>query len=207
MIRVLGRSSSSNVQKVLWCLGELNVDFEHEPEYGGTFGRTKEPDYVSLNPNSLVPTIIDDDFVLWESHTIIRYLGATYGQGTLWPTAPRARALSEKWMDWNQSRLDNAYFPAFYELIRTPPADRNKSTIENAVKTTSKLLIILDNALSETGFVSGERLTIGDIVFGPTLHRWFNLNIERPALPAVTEWYQLMLQRPSYEKYVAVELS
>jgi glutathione S-transferase len=65
MIRVLGRSSSSNVQKVLWCCGELGVVFTHEPEYGGQYGRTREPAYLALNPNALVPTLVHDYFVLW----------------------------------------------------------------------------------------------------------------------------------------------
>ena len=207
MIRVLGRSSSSNVQKVLWCLAELDVAFEHEAEYGGPFGRTQEPDYLALNPNALVPTFIEDDFVLWESHTIVRYLGATHGQDTLWPSDPRDRALCERWMDWNQAHLDSAYFPAFGQLIRTAPADRDQSIIDQSVEAAGKRLRVLDKALAETGYVHGNRLTIGDIVFGPTLHRWFNLDIQRPDLKAVARWYDTMMRRPAYQRYVAVELS
>ena len=207
MLKVLGRISSSNVQKVLWCLGELGLDFEHDAEYGGPFGRTQEPDYLAMNPNGLVPTLIDGYAVLWESHTIVRYLGALHGQDTLWPTDALQRAQCEKWMDWNQSVLDRAYFSAFYELIRKSPQERNMAAVEKAVKDTSAVLPILDRALAKTGFVHGDQLSIGDIVFGPTLHRWHSLDIKRPALANVAAWYQAMLQRPAYKKYVAVELS
>lgn len=207
MIKILGRFSSSNVQKVLWCLAELDLEFEHDEKYGGPFGRTKEPEYLALNPNGLVPTVLDGDTVLWESHTIIRYLGALHGRDTLWPTDPVVRAMSEKWMDWNQSVLDGAYFPAFYELIRKTAEERDLALVKKAVVNTSAVLPILDKALEKTGYVNGERLTIGDIVFGPTLHRWFNLDIKRPSTPNVEAWYQSMLQRPAYKQYVAVELS
>ena len=208
MIKILGRATSSNVQKALWCAAELELDFVHEAEYGGDFARTDTLEYRALNPNGLVPTLIHDDFVLWESHSIIRYLGAVFGAGGLWPTGPKARAASEKWMDWSMSALEGAYFPAFYELIRKTPEQRNQAAVDQAVKDATPLLGILDRALGDGGpFVGGEQLTIGDIVFAPTIHRWFNLDIPRPDTPNVRAWYDNVLQRPAFAKYVAIELA
>ena len=207
MIKILGRTTSSNVQKVLWCCAELELDIAHESEYGGVFGKVDEPEYRALNPNGLVPTLIQDDFVLWESHSIVRYLGAKFGAGTLWPTDPQARAASEKWMDWSMSGLERAYFPAFYELIRKSSEERAQQAVDQAVEHATPLLGILDNSLGNGPFICGEQLTIGDIVFGPTLHRWYNLDIPRPDTPNVRAWYDRMLQRPAFAKHVAIELA
>ena len=61
---------------------ELGLGYERVAA-GGAFGRTRDPDYLAMNPNALVPTIEDDGFVLWESHSIVRYLAAKHGAGTL----------------------------------------------------------------------------------------------------------------------------
>ena len=98
MLRIWGRRNSINVQKVLWCCGELGLDYERI-DAGGVFGLTRDPEYLALNPNGLVPTISDDGFVLWESNAIVRYLAARHGSGTLWPEDLRERADAERWMD------------------------------------------------------------------------------------------------------------
>ena len=207
MIKILGRVTSSNVQKVLWCAAELGVDVVHQAEYGGDFGKVDEPEYRALNPNGLVPTLIHDDFVLWESHSIIRYLGGLFGAGSLWPTDLKARAASEKWMDWSMSALEGAYFPAFYELIRKSPEERSQTAVDQAVQDATPLLGILNDALSDGPFVCGGQLTIGDIALAPTLHRWYNLDIARPDTPNVRAWYDAALERPAFAKHVAIELA
>ena len=207
MIKILGRTTSSNVQKVMWCCAELELDVVHEAEYGGLYGKVDEPEYRALNPNGLVPTMIHDDFVLWESHSILRYLGAMFGAGTLWPTDLKVRAVSDKWMDWCMSTLQGAYFPAFYELIRKSPEERNQQVIDQAVEGSTPLFGILEDALSEGPCICGGQLTIGDIVFAPTLHRWYNLDINRPDTPNVRAWYDRMLQRPAFVQHVAIELA
>jgi glutathione S-transferase len=175
MIKVFGRISSGNVQKVFWCCDELGLDVVHEPAYGGDYGGLDDPAYLALNPNGLVPTLIHDNLVLWESHTIVRYLAATFGAGSIWPVDAKARALSERWMDWSQTSLDEAYFPAFMQLIRTSEKQRDQKTIEASVAATTRLLTILDDALGASGFVAGDDPTLGGIALGPTLHRWLNL--------------------------------
>ena len=125
MLKILGRKNSSNVQKVLWCCDELGLAYERE-DVGGSFGKNRDPEYLALNPNGLVPTIIDDGFVLWESNSIIRYLAAKHGRGTLYPEDLRARALAERWMDWQLSVLGPAIGPVFWGLIRTPPGKRDQ---------------------------------------------------------------------------------
>ena len=98
MLKIWGRTDSSNVQKVLWCCGELGLQFDRF-DVGGKFGGNKEKPYLDMNPNGLVPTIQDGEFILWESNSIMRYLVDKYGQGKLLPSTAEGRANSNRWMD------------------------------------------------------------------------------------------------------------
>ena len=113
MLKILGRKNSSNVQKVLWCCGELDVPFERE-DYGGEFGKTCDAAYLAMNPNARIPTIIDDDLVLWESNSILRYLANKHDDGKLYPKDPGERARGERWMDWQLAVLRDAIHPVFW---------------------------------------------------------------------------------------------
>ena len=99
MLKIWGRASSSNVQKVLWCCAELDIEFERV-DVGGPFGGNRDPEYLAMNPNGLVPTVKDGDLVMWESNTICRYLAATRNGEHLYPRDPAARTHVERWMDW-----------------------------------------------------------------------------------------------------------
>src|SRR5207237_9758255 len=71
MLKIWGRTTSSNVQKVLWCCAELGLEYERV-DLGGPFGGNQDPEYLAMNPNGRVPTINDDGLILWESNTICR---------------------------------------------------------------------------------------------------------------------------------------
>ena len=99
MLKIWGRTTSSNVQKVLWCCAELGLEYERV-DLGGPFGGNQDPEYLALNPNGLVPTVKDGDLVMWESNTICRYLCTTHGGERLYPKDPAARTHIERWMDF-----------------------------------------------------------------------------------------------------------
>ena len=128
MLTIWGRHNSVNVQKVLWCCAELNLQF-HRIDAGLEFGLNGEPAYLALNPNGRVPTLVDDDFVLWESNSIIRYLAMQYGENetALYPQAPKLRASIDRWLDWTLSTLQPAERPVFWGFVRTPAHERNYS--------------------------------------------------------------------------------
>ena len=143
MIEVWGRANSVNVQKVLWCLDELEVPFVRH-DVGGLYGGTREPDYLARNPTGLVPMITDDGFDLWESNTIVRYLAAKHGLGTLWPEDPATRAVADKWMDYQLGTIFPTYKGALLGLIRTRPEERDPAEIEASVRATADVLAILE---------------------------------------------------------------
>ena len=202
MLKILGRKTSSNVQKVLWCCSELGLAFERE-DVGGPFGRNHEPDYLALNPNGLVPTIIDDGFVLWESNAIVRYLCARHGKGTLYPTDARANADADRWMDWQQTTLAVPMGVLFRGLLKSPPDATPMNELDSAMQKAIPMWRILETQLSRGAFVAGDTLTMADIALGNAAHRWFTLPRQRPDLPQLARWYAQLRERPAYRQHVA----
>jgi glutathione S-transferase len=206
MLEVWGRKNSYNVQKVLWCCEELEIPYKRQ-DAGGLFGVTDTEEYLDRNPTGLVPTITDGDLTLWESNTIVRYLSAKYGAGSLWPEDPARRALADKWMDYQLGTLFPAFRDALVGLIRTAPEHRNSEEIEASVRATAGVIPVLDAHLEDNEYVAGSSLTMGDVALGSLIHRWFELEIERPDLPDLRAWYERLTARPAYRETVMVSFA
>jgi len=202
MLKVWGRRNSQNVQKVLWLAGELGLPHEHVPA-GGAFGRLADPDFGALNPNRMVPVIEDDGVVVWESHAILRYLAATYGGDAWWPADPGERSGFDRWMDWAQAQWQPAFLSGvFWGFYRTPEAQRDAKAIARSLARCTELLQVVERQLVGRTYLTGDRLTLGDIPLGSCLYRYFELEIERPALPRVEAWYAELAARPAYREHV-----
>jgi glutathione S-transferase len=200
MIKVWGRRTASNVQKVMWCVDELGVAHEH---IHIPFGRAKEdPAYLAINPNGRVPAIEEDGFILWESNSCVRYIAARFGAGTLWPTDPRVRADAERWMDWQLTTLSEPTDTIFIGLVVKQPEQRDMAAIAAATKRLNALWAIVDKMLATRKFVVGDDLTIGDIPMGIAAHRWFTIPVERDRHPNVEGWYGRLIDRPAFKKNV-----
>ena len=206
MLRIWGRRNSINVQKVLWCCEELNIPYRRV-DLGGPFGGNREPEYLRLNPNGLVPTIADDGFVLWESNAIVRYLAAKHGMGSLCPEGLAHRADADRWMDWQMGTLWASLRPAFIGLVRTPREGRDQAAITAAISKTAENLAILDAHLAGRDYVAGPAFTMADIPLGVTAYRWFGLDIERPPVPSLETWYERLCARAPYRANVMLPLS
>ena len=206
MLKILGRNNSSNVQKVLWALGELDLEYTRD-DIGGPFGGNRGADYLVMNPNGLVPTLVDGDTVLWESNVIVRYLARKYAPNSLLPDSLTDLARAEQWMDWQQTVVAPAHFPVFWGLIRTAPEDRDLDAINNGRDRFEQVMTILDYHLSDSAFVGGESLSMADIPVGIMVYRWFTLDIERMELPSLHRWYQQLTDRPAYKDNVMIELT
>lgn len=201
MLKILGRANSANVQKVTWLCGEIGLPFERE-DFGGAFGKTKDAYYLSLNPNSRVPTMIEDDFVLWESNAICRYLANKHAKGTLAPSDPRAFADADRWMDWQQTTVLAPMTPIFWGLVRTPEAERDLAKIEAARKEAIGIWAILDERLKGRDYIMGADLTIADIPVAIQCYRWLALIKDRPAMPALEAWYERISKRPAFKTHI-----
>jgi len=205
VLKLWGRVNSVNVKKALWCLEELKLPCERV-DAGMQYGVVNTPEYRRMNPNGLVPTLEDDGFVLWESHTIVRYLAAKHGKGTLWPQDERVRANANRWMDWTFTFL-NAFRPVFWGLVRTPPEKRDAAAIEEGRKKSAELLGMLDAVLASRPYVAGSAFSMGDIPIGCHVQLWMRLPIERPSHPGLQAWFARLLERPAYRKVVDIPLS
>jgi glutathione S-transferase len=154
-----------------------------------------------------VPTIVDGDFSLYESNTIVRYLSARYGSGSLWPEDPAERALADKWMDYQLGTLFPAFRDALIGLVRTAPENRDPEKIDASVRATAGVIPILDTHLEDNEYVAGSSLTMGDVALGSLVYRWFELDIDRPDMPALRAWYERLAERPAYQKTVMVSFA
>ena len=206
MLRILGRLSSVNVQKVVWCADEIGVPYERV-DIGGKFGGNDTPEYLAKNPNGLVPTIEEDGFVLYESNAIVRYLAARHAAGRLWPEDLRRRADVDRWMEWQSTAYTPAMWGAFWQLIRTPAEKRDAALVEGSRAKTEKLSGILDAQLASRRFVAGDAFSAADIVVGCAAHRWLNLPLAREPRPNLERWYAEMKARPGSKQVTGLALS
>jgi glutathione S-transferase len=203
MIKIWGRKTSSNVQKAMWAVGELGLEHERI-DVGGAFGKNKEPAYLAMNPNGLVPTLEEDDgFVLWESNSVVRYLaGGHDANGVLEPKDPKQRARASQWMDWQLSVVGPAIHHAFWGLIRTPPEKRDMAAIKTSQEKTTDAMKMLDAQLGKTQYVAGPSFSYGDIPVGIMCYRFVQLVPERPPMPNLDRWYGLISNRKAFRDHV-----
>ena len=205
MLRIWGRTNSVNVKKALWCAEELGLEYVRI-DAGMQFGVVDTPEYRRMNPMGRVPTLDDDGFVLWESHSIVRYLCAKHSAGKLWPTDLKMRADAERWMDWAFT-FQAAMRDVFWGLIRTPPEKRDARAIAEGCRQSAELAALLDGNLADKPFVAGARFTMGDIPIGCEVQRWMRVPIERASFPRLEAWFERLRERPPFLKLVDQPLS
>ena len=206
MLTIWGRINSINVMKVLWMCTELGLAYRRI-DAGMQHGVVDTDEYGAMNPNRRVPTIRDGDFTLWESNTIVRYLAARE-RATQWlPDEPRARADTERWMDWSTSTLAAPMTTIFWQLIRTPVERRDPAAIERSTAETVRLFELLDRQLQARESLCGATATVADIAIAPFVHRWLALPINHPQLSALDAYYRRMMSRPAFRQHVALPLS
>ena len=203
MIKSWGRTTSSNVQKAMWAVGEIGLPHERI-DIGGPFGKNREPAYLVKNPNGLVPTLEEDDgFLLWESNSIVRYLAAKHRAGGLEPADPKDRARASQWMDWQLSVCAPAITPVFWGLIRTPPDKRDHAAIEAGKKNTTAAMTMVDEQLAKTAYLACDAFSYGDIPVGIMAYRYRQLVPDRPPLKNFERWYAAISSRQAFKDYVA----
>ena len=203
MLRVFGRRSSFNVQKVMWLVGELGIEHEHVP-VGGDRGGADTPAFMAMNPNGLVPVIDDGGTVVWESHAILRYLAARHGGERFWPADPGERSRPDRWLDWARGLQEDFLGGVFWGFYRTPEAERDWPAIRRAIARSGKGYGLLDRELEGRAYLLGDELSLADIPAGALLYRYYALEIERPALPNVEAWYERLKARPAYQRHVMI---
>ena len=207
-LTIWGRPNSVNVQKVLWCLRELDIAYQRI-HAGMAFGKNDEPDYLAMNPNGRVPTLVDGDFILWESNSVMRYLVLAHGQGSpIYPQAAKARASVDRWLDWTLSTLQPVDRPVFWALVRTPVEKRDMVAIQKDADAEAVQWRIVDAQLATRRFIEGDDFTIADIALGAYARRWFGVEgIRKPQMGHLERWFAQFASRPGFQQFVAPPMS
>jgi glutathione S-transferase len=207
-LTIWGRANSVNVQKVLWCLAELDLSYERI-DAGMQFGKNTEAAYLAMNPNGRVPTLVDGDYVLWESNSIMRYLNLAYGKGfAIYPQDAKGRAAVDRWLDWTLSTLQPVDRPVFWGLVRTPPDKRDMAQLQKDADAAAVVWRVVEAQVAHRQFIEGDQFTIADIAIGAFARRWFGVEgVSKPKQPNTGRWLARISQRPGYVEFIAPPMS
>ena len=207
-LTIWGRANSVNVQKVLWCLHELDLAYDRI-DAGMQFGKNNEAPYLAMNPNGRVPTLVEGDFVLWESNSVMRYLCMAHGKNSpIYPQAPQQRAAVDRWLDWTLSAVQPVDRPVFWALVRTPIEKRDMVAIQKDADAEAAQWRIVEAQLATRRFIEGNDFTIADIALGAYARRWFGVEgITKPRLPHLERWFAEFAARPGFAEFVAPPMS
>lgn len=202
---VWGRKTSSNVQALMWCIGELGLSYERH-DAGHKYGGTDTPAFLAMNPNGTVPVLRDGDSEpLWETGAILRYLAGRYGSSPFWPAEGPARACIDKWAEWSKINVALGFtVPIFWKVVRTPPTEQDPAAIIQAVAKLDKLFDIAEARLSLGAFLAGNDFTLADIQFGHILFRYFDIPISRKDRPTLRRYYEALASRPAFREHVMI---
>jgi len=205
MLQIWGRKTSSNVQAVMWCVGELRLDYQRY-DIGHVYGGNQTPEFLGMNPNGTVPVIRDgENAPLWESGAILRYLATRYGNAPFWPQDPAGRATVDMWAEWAKINISQNFTgPIFWQRVRTAAKDRDEALIAKGLEKLTPFLQRADKRLACHPWLVGEDFTLADIQFGHLLYRYYDIELDRPVLPALAAYYQRLTTRPAYQKHVMV---
>lgn len=205
MIRVWGRKTSSNVQALMWCIGELGLEYERF-DIGHKYGGNDTPEFLAMNPNGTVPVIRDGEGQpLWETGAILRYLAEKYGADEFWPKDGERRAQIDKWTEWAKIGVAmNFTAPVFWMVVRTAAKDQDLQALEKSLQNLNKKLVIAEAQIAQQGYLAGNAFSLADIQFGHSLFRYFDIAIERSSYPAIEQYYQKLTQRPAFAEHVMV---
>src|ERR1700730_12366537 len=207
-LRIWGRANSVNVQKVLWCLSELDLGYQRI-DAGMAFGRNHEPGYLAMNPSGRVPTLVDGDFVLWESNSIMRYLVLAYAPGSpIYPDAPKRRAGVDRWLDWTLSTLQPVDRPVFWGLVRTPVEQRDMVALQKDADAEAVQWRIVEAQFATPRFIEGDDFALANIALGAYARLWFGVEgISKPTLPHLERWFAQFAGRAGFAQFVAPPMS
>jgi glutathione S-transferase len=205
MLTIWGRKTSSNVQALMWCVGELGLAYERH-DVGHRFGGNDTPEFLAMNPNGTVPVLRDEDgTTIWETGAILRYLAARYSSPSLWPAAPAQRAPLDQWAEWAKLNVTLSFTgPVFWRVVRTAPSQQDPVAIAAALKKLNSVLAIAEKQLERNAFLAGPTFSLADIQFGHVLFRYFDIAIDRPVWPNIERYYAALTKREAFSEHVMV---
>lgn len=215
MLRVWGRPTSTNTQRVLWTLVEAELPYElilasattgargYVWQGQAPFGIVDTAAYRSMNPNGTIPTIADGEFTVWESNAIVAYLARRYAPARLFGSSEETFARALQWMGWANHSLDPPMHALIMHLERLPADQRSPGTVEASRTDVLRKLALMEAQLERSRYFAGAAFSIGDIPLGISIQRFFHLGLACPPLPRVESWLARLSEREGFRKHVA----
>lgn len=205
MLEIWGRKTSSNVQALMWCVGELGLPYQRH-DAGHKYRGNDTPAFLAMNPNGTVPVVRDDGGEpLWETGAILRYLATKYGDAPFWPKDLDQRTQIDKWAEWSKLNIALTFTaPIFWRVVRTAPSRRDAAAIAEAICLFDASLGIAEVQLARHAHLAEDAFTLADIQFGHVLYRYFDIPIERSVRPALRRYYDRLTERPAFREHVMV---
>lgn len=195
---VWGRLNSANVQKVLWCLDDLRINYHVIPA-GGADGGLDTDEFSNLNPNRLVPVLVDDGVSLWESNVIVRYLCKRYGASAAYRDDPLQQALEERWVDWYGTELGGLMTSLWGHFKRGKAL--SPELLDSRLARATQLWGMLDHALAENTYIGGLNPGVADYSLGAAAHRWVSIQ-ENSVGTNIYRWYEALAARPAFQRHI-----
>lgn len=215
MLKVWGRPTSTNTQRVLWALVEAELPYElilasattgaqgYVWQGQAPFGIVDTAAYRCMNPNGTIPTISDGDFALWESNAIVAYLARRYAPARLFGGSEETFARALQWMSWANNSLDPPMHALVMHLERLPTDQRCPETVEASRKDVIRRLALMEAQLERSHYFAGGAFSIGDIPLGISIQRFIHFRLEFPPMPRVERWLARLSEREGFRKHVA----
>jgi glutathione S-transferase len=198
-MKLYGFPMSPNSRRAQLTLEELGLPYEYVTVDLMTAAQ-KAPEYLAVNPFGRVPTLVDGDFTLWESHAILEYLVAKHPESGLGPKTPVERGDISRWMFLNAAHFGPANAAIFAHTIRLPEDQRIPKLAENGKIEGNRILGVMNAALEGKTFLVGERLTIADLSIAPAVMFAPMLGFDLSAYPNVAAWIERLKARPAFKK-------
>ena len=198
-IKIYGRLSSANVQKINWFCDYANISVINF-NYGGVHGKTQTIEFKKMNPNSRVPVLDDNNLILYESNAILRYLSKKFN--ILVEENNEIIAKIDQWIDWGSFTFASPCSLLTAHKLSLPEDQRDKLIVKKAKKDILSLLEIIDNQLGKENFIVSEKFSLADIPLGVWCHRCVNLKISFNNFPNVNNWYIKLNKMDSFQKTV-----
>jgi len=205
MLTVWGRKTSSNVQALMWCIGEMELRYVRH-DIGHKYKGTETDFFYSLNPNRTIPVLQDGSAPpLWETGAILRYLANRYGAESFWPSDDTKKANVDRWAEWSKINVATAFTaPVFWRVVRTPEENRDENAIREAMVNLERNLLIAEAQLEKHSFLAGDNFSLADIQFGHVLYRYYDIDVVRKPLARLRSYYENIALRPAFQEHVIV---
>ena len=193
-------TSKSRALRAVWGIEEVGIAYEHLPVHYGP--ESKTADYLAVNPNGRIPTLIDGDLRLFESMAINLYLAKRYG-GTLYPADAADEAMAWQWSVWAISEIEPLQMQIVVQTYFTAEDKRNPKVIPGATKALQRPLRVLDAALAGRDWLVGAQFSVADLNVASVMHLLKDLSFDYAEHANVQRWADACYARPALARALA----